>query len=153
MAGKSTLSLSKHKYSYSKKTGTPLYASPEQQIEGAYYNSKSDVYSLGIILLEMISKFQTFHEKIKKIPMFKDKGIIDESLVRGFPQETKLIKILTKHDMELRPSSSRVKDLPEFLEWAKEIHKIYKIFDQNSKTSEPDTLSTSARDTKVMSAS
>jgi len=42
--------------------GTPLYSAPEQMTQNNY-DSKVDVYSLGLILFEMNYTFKTMHEK------------------------------------------------------------------------------------------
>lgn len=47
-------------FEYSRQTGTPLYTAPEQELS-TKYNDKADVYTLGIILFELLSKFSTFH--------------------------------------------------------------------------------------------
>jgi len=43
-------------------TGTVFYMSPEQSM-GTHYNKKTDVFSLGIIILEIFCKFNTQSEK------------------------------------------------------------------------------------------
>lgn len=43
--------------------GTPLYVSPEQEKDGSRYNQKVDMYSLGIILLELLVPFSTGMER------------------------------------------------------------------------------------------
>jgi serine/threonine protein kinase len=45
--------------------GTPLYMSPES-LKKSYYSSKTDIYSLGIILFEMMqgkTPFESSNEK------------------------------------------------------------------------------------------
>ena len=48
------------------KVGTNMYASPEQKNEQAY-DSRSDLYSLGIIIFELLYPLKTFMEKVKCI--------------------------------------------------------------------------------------
>jgi translation initiation factor 2-alpha kinase 4 len=40
--------------------GTPVYRSPEQEMEGAAYDSKADMYALGIIFFEMWHPMATY---------------------------------------------------------------------------------------------
>ena len=48
--------------------GSSIYRAPELEREYKYYNNKIDVYSLGIIFIEMLLvKFNTQHEKYKYI--------------------------------------------------------------------------------------
>jgi serine/threonine protein kinase len=48
--------------------GSSIYRAPELEKEYKYYNNKIDVYSLGIILIEMLLiNFNTQHEKYKYI--------------------------------------------------------------------------------------
>ena len=64
-------------FSYSRHTGTPLYTAPEQA-NNSFYNEKTDVYTMGIILFELLSNFKTLHQKMDKIRNLKEKGLIDE---------------------------------------------------------------------------
>lgn len=48
--------------------GTPLYMSPEQAFSGRY-NTKSDMYSLGIILFEIMYENKNFKTQMQKIKM------------------------------------------------------------------------------------
>lgn len=43
--------------------GSPLYSSPEQQSNGEV-SKLSDIYSLGLVMVELYSHFTTFHERI-----------------------------------------------------------------------------------------
>lgn len=57
--------------------GTRLYAAKEQ-IEGKICTKKSDIYSLGIIFIELISKFITVMECAKKVDCIKKGEKIDD---------------------------------------------------------------------------
>lgn len=62
---------------YQREIGTPLYISPEQK-SSSNYDSKADIYSLGIILYEILSNFSTGHEKIKCIKRLRKSLKVDE---------------------------------------------------------------------------
>lgn len=68
--------------------GTHLYAAPEQ-LEGQC-NPKSDMYSLGIILLEMVEPFSTDMERVKTITDLR-KGQIPAHLTANYPKVAHLI--------------------------------------------------------------
>ncbi|KAM3959130.1 eukaryotic translation initiation factor 2-alpha kinase 1 [Aphomia sociella] len=68
--------------------GTHLYAAPEQ-LEG-HCNPKSDMYSLGIILLEMVEPFSTDMERVKTITDLR-KGQIPAHLTANYPKIAHII--------------------------------------------------------------
>ncbi|CAB3231497.1 unnamed protein product [Arctia plantaginis] len=68
--------------------GTHLYAAPEQ-LEGDC-NPKSDMYSLGIILLEMVEPFSTDMERVKTITDLR-KGQIPAHLTANYPKIAHII--------------------------------------------------------------
>ncbi|XP_072936562.1 eukaryotic translation initiation factor 2-alpha kinase 1-like [Epargyreus clarus] len=68
--------------------GTHLYAAPEQ-LEGQC-NPKSDMYSLGIILLEMVEPFSTDMERVKTITDLR-KGQIPAHLTANYPKIAHII--------------------------------------------------------------
>ena len=88
--------------------GTPFYMSPEQK-EGKHMNNKTDLYSLGIILLELITpKFSTEMERIKLIRGFidkKEKILPNEILEFKNDEVVELMMLLLQDDPSDRPSS------------------------------------------------
>lgn len=87
--------------------GTPIYASPEQDISGARYNQKVDMYALGIIFFEMCYAFNTQMERIQALRNLRKKEI-------GFPpdfdekksgNQAKIIRWLCHHNPKERPTS------------------------------------------------
>lgn len=89
--------------------GTPIYMSPEQN-EQTKYDSKTDMYSLGIILFELVySPFKTDMERIiaisnlrKNVELPQD---FDERVGTVAKKARKMILGLTSHKPSDRPSS------------------------------------------------
>ena len=63
--------------------GTQAYASPEQLRDGII-DFKSDMYSLGIILFELYSSFETGMERSKAILSLRDKRTLPNGFGSGF---------------------------------------------------------------------
>lgn len=81
--------------------GTYNYLAPEV-IKNKEYSIYSDVYSLGIILYELLSIFDTFMERQKKIDFLKEKFIVDDDFREKFIKESKFIDILIKENKKER---------------------------------------------------
>ncbi|XP_061456097.1 eukaryotic translation initiation factor 2-alpha kinase 1 isoform X2 [Rhineura floridana] len=86
--------------------GTCLYASPEQ-LQGSHYDFKSDMYSLGVILLELFQPFGTEMER-SEVLMGLRKDRIPLSFTRKWPIQTKYIKLLTSSVSSHRPTASQL---------------------------------------------
>ncbi|XP_018422655.1 PREDICTED: eukaryotic translation initiation factor 2-alpha kinase 1 [Nanorana parkeri] len=86
--------------------GTCLYAAQEQ-LKGSQYDFKSDMYSVGVILLELFHPFWTEMER-NDILTSLSKGIIPESFETHWPMQTKYVKLLTSADCTLRPSADQM---------------------------------------------
>jgi serine/threonine protein kinase len=98
--------------------GSVLYSSPEQY-EGGEYDYRTDIYSLGIILFEMLNNFDTEMEKNIKITNLK-KGVIDESFEKKYYNgdkkyfnEVNFIKILINKDYKKRPNAKKILEMIE----------------------------------------
>lgn len=77
--------------------GTKTYASPEQ-INNTFYTHKTDIYSLGIILLELSYCFRTIMEKIDIFKQARN-GIYPQEI----PNNTQIfLKNLINDDPNLR---------------------------------------------------
>lgn len=88
--------------------GSNLYSSPEQ-LNGEKYDYRTDIYSLGVIMFEILSNFGTEMEKIKEITKLK-KG--DEINFKDkYPDELKFIKILINLDYKKRPSTGKILEM------------------------------------------
>ena len=88
--------------------GTNLYSSPEQ-LSGEKYDYKTDIYSLGIIMFELLSNFNT--EMEKHIEINKLKNFQDVDLGIKYPDELKFIKMLIHKQFDKRPSTEKILEL------------------------------------------
>ena len=87
--------------------GTPLYLSPEQT-NFKTYNEKVDIYACGITLYEMCSCFSTTMERYEHIMNLRNNNIISERVIKNYPEEAELIKLMTKNDYNERPSAKEI---------------------------------------------
>lgn len=73
---------------HTQRVGTSLYMSPEQA-KGQAYNYKVDIYSLGLILFELLNYFHTETERYKVLQAIKNNKYPDD-FESGFKDEVKL---------------------------------------------------------------
>ncbi|XP_060116927.1 eukaryotic translation initiation factor 2-alpha kinase 1 [Heteronotia binoei] len=86
--------------------GTCLYASPEQ-LQGCQYDFKSDMYSVGVILLELFQPFGTEMERAE-ILMGLRNGHVPVSFSGKWPIQTKYVKLLTSKVSSQRPTTGQL---------------------------------------------
>jgi serine/threonine protein kinase len=91
---------------HTKGVGTFLYASPEQY-EGTKYDGKSDIFSLGIILYEMLHPFSTKAERAHVLMELRN-GNIQADKIEQYPEEMELVRRCTEKSPENRPSSNEL---------------------------------------------
>lgn len=97
---------------YTRDVGTPLYTAPE--VKRGKYGQESDMYSLGIILLELFMPFKTSAERSIAISRLKDSGDLDPDLRCDWPCIKCWIKSLTDKDPANRPSAKELLESPLF---------------------------------------
>lgn len=86
--------------------GTVSYAAPEQ-ISSNSYNRSVDIFSLGLILLEMISPFSTEHERVDIIRACKLDRVLPDVFDR-YPKVKEIILQMTLHVPEGRPTVGEI---------------------------------------------
>lgn len=83
--------------------GTSTYAAPEQ-LQGSGYNTKCDIYSLGVILFELFQSYGTEMERYRSLADLR-KGIIPDVVYANWPIQTSYIEMMTNANPENRPSA------------------------------------------------
>ncbi|NXM68263.1 E2AK1 kinase, partial [Serilophus lunatus] len=86
--------------------GTCLYASPEQ-LQGSHYDFKSDMYSMGVILLELFQPFGTEMERTEILTHLRN-GQIPHTFHKQWPTQAKYVKLLTSHRSTDRPTAAQL---------------------------------------------
>lgn len=95
--------------SASSDVGTLLYSAPE--VATGRYDEKCDIYSLGIVLIEIFAGFITGMERIKVLTKIRESGEISDDL--GLDSIVlELARRMTNHKVESRPSCG---DILEYL--------------------------------------
>ncbi|KAM6352358.1 eukaryotic translation initiation factor 2-alpha kinase 1 isoform 2-T2 [Alca torda] len=88
--------------------GTCLYASPEQ-LQGSHYDFKSDMYSMGVILLELFQPFGTEMERTEVLTQLRN-GQIPHTFYKKWPIQAKYIKLLTSRRSIERPTAAQLRE-------------------------------------------
>ncbi|KAF4804429.1 Eukaryotic translation initiation factor 2-alpha kinase 1 [Turdus rufiventris] len=88
--------------------GTCLYASPEQ-LQGSHYDFKSDMYSMGVILLELFQPFGTEMERTEVLTRLRT-GQIPHTFSKKWPTQAKYVKLLTSPRAAERPTAPQLRD-------------------------------------------
>lgn len=89
-----------------KNVGTAAYAAPEQ-LNNNIYNQKADIYSLGLVLLELIYPIKTVMEKNKLFKQIKQKRI-PLLLEENYPKISKLIINMIDNDPSIRFNTEEI---------------------------------------------
>ncbi|KAK6185308.1 hypothetical protein SNE40_007570 [Patella caerulea] len=93
--------------------GTSTYAAPEQ-LTGNYYDSKSDIYSIGVILFEVFNVFNTEMERHRSITGLRD-GCYPQILHSYWPDVWDAIMKMTNTIAQERPTANSLLDSQLFL--------------------------------------
>jgi eukaryotic translation initiation factor 2-alpha kinase 4 len=108
----------------SSQVGTFLYMAPEVEISAGIYNEKCDVYSLGILLVEIFSHFTTGMERAKVLGRLKnghsslpssssssssvETDLLPKEWVKTHPLQAELVVKMVAHEVEHRPSCREI---------------------------------------------
>jgi serine/threonine protein kinase len=84
--------------------GTASYAAPEQ-VATRNYGTEADVYSFGLILLELLSSFSTEHERMQTFSDCRHRRELPRELVRYFPIAADTILACTEPSPLIRPKA------------------------------------------------
>lgn len=95
--------------------GTHLYMSPEQ-LKGLAYDYKVDIFSLGLILFELLVYFNTEMERVVTLKNARDTKFSKE-FVKQFPSEGKLLYSMLSENPITRPTATEIRN---------EIHRLRK---------------------------
>ncbi|XP_015592079.1 eukaryotic translation initiation factor 2-alpha kinase isoform X2 [Cephus cinctus] len=90
--------------------GTHLYMSPEQ-MNGQVYNYKVDIYSLGIILFELLTPFTTEMERVVALMNLR-KAVFPKDFATHYPAEFDLLKMMLDENPNKRPTTLGIKARP-----------------------------------------
>ena len=93
--------------SHTTMVGTVPYISPEQMSQHEY-TTKSDIYSLGIILFEMYNKFSTGSERAFAIRNLRMSGEPSAEMKAEYPLQAELVSMMIAADQNVRPSAKEL---------------------------------------------
>lgn len=87
--------------------GTRSYAAPEQ-LTTKTYSTAADIFSLGLILLELVCCFETEHERLYNFQKCRQEGGVQEWLMENYPEIANVVIACTRLDPMQRPSANAV---------------------------------------------
>ncbi|KAG1666506.1 Eukaryotic translation initiation factor 2-alpha kinase 1 [Nymphon striatum] len=93
--------------------GTSYYISPEMK-KSSNYSVKTDIYSLGVILYEMYTPFQTKMETDKSLKSLTESSVGEQIL--EFPDQLDLVKKMIAHNSDDRPEAKEILKFEMFQE-------------------------------------
>ena len=94
--------------------GTASYAAPEQILTNSY-GSKADIFSLGLVLLELLSKFGSAHERATAFQECR-RGCVPHAIQSTYPNIANLILLCTHSNSIKRLSAESIIKLDFFKE-------------------------------------
>ncbi|XP_058801048.1 eukaryotic translation initiation factor 2-alpha kinase 1-like [Phymastichus coffea] len=121
------------KIEHSQEIGTRLYVAPEQLKKKC--DPKSDIYSCGIVLFEVVYPMQTEMERHLKIQELK-KGQVPSEVIERYPFWMSILKKATQDHSNLRLSAGELLDMINF----KDSLKVTKLKEENKRLKEENNL-------------
>jgi translation initiation factor 2-alpha kinase 4 len=105
--------------------------SPEQ-IENKPYDQKIDIYSLGLILLEICYVFNTASERRIVLENVRNSQLIPTRIKEdGYDLEYELMVKMCQKDPALRPSTQEILASEEYLK-LKQFFNVENVYDDNN---------------------
>jgi len=103
-----TTTLPSTKKSQSSNAGTFLYMAPE--VLTRQYDEKCDIFSLGVVLVEIFSRFTTSMERAKVLGNLNRSNFVSDNEVwaKEYPYPAKLARRLLSTDPQDRPSCDKI---------------------------------------------
>ncbi|XP_072262728.1 eukaryotic translation initiation factor 2-alpha kinase 3 isoform X2 [Pyxicephalus adspersus] len=92
--------------------GTKLYMSPEQMY-GQSYSHKVDIFSLGLILFELLYPFSTNMERVRILTDIRDLKF-PVLFTQQYPQEQNIVQHMLSHNPSERPEAEEIIESPLF---------------------------------------
>ncbi|XP_034948141.1 eukaryotic translation initiation factor 2-alpha kinase-like isoform X2 [Chelonus insularis] len=118
--------------------GTHLYMSPEQ-INGVIYDYKVDIYSLGIILFELLVPFVTEMERVDALRNIK-KSVFPKDFETKYSKEYNLLTMMLDENPERRPTTIGIKARPPLSNCQSDDDKWHFVMPQMSRHSSTTTI-------------
>lgn len=100
----------KHSLKHTQRVGTTLYMSPEQ-IAGLPYNYKVDIFSLGLILFELLATFSTEMERINTLKDVRN-NTFPVDFKSNFNNEYELLRLMLSQNPSDRPTTIGIRARP-----------------------------------------
>jgi serine/threonine protein kinase len=122
--------------------GTASYAAPEQ-VDTTTYSSAADIYSIGLILLELLCCFSTEHERLQTFYDCRTRRIVPKDIVDKYPIASKTILACTEPIATNRPTACDL-ELVEFV-LVTALHPTYGLSKAGSSSVSPDSVTNNPR--------
>eukprot|EP00890_Picochlorum_soloecismus_P000147 jgi/Picsp_1/1132/NSC_04613-R1_non-specific serine threonine protein kinase len=85
--------------------GTSFYIAPEVELESRSYTEKVDIFSVGIIVVELWTRFSTEMERIVTLRDLRESGKLPQQFVEEHPNAAALASWLLQNDPAKRPTA------------------------------------------------